>query len=60
VNRISNTRVRRKYTLTNEQHDYLNEMANKLTALSGKRVGVSDVLCGMIDHYRLGINEKTK
>lgn len=60
MNRISNTRVQRKYRLTNEQHDYLNKLADQLTALSGKKAGVSDVLGGIIEFYMIGQNEKTK
>lgn len=59
MKRLSNQRVRRKYTLTDEQHQYLNKLAEQLTALSGKKAGVSDILGGIIDHYR-NSNEKTK
>lgn len=62
MKRVSNQRVRRKYVLTNEQHEFLNKLAEELTHLSGKKAGVSDVLGGILDFYKLEVesNEKTK
>lgn len=59
MKRIANNRTRRKYRVTNDQHQYLVELAHKLSIASGKKIEMSDVLGGIIDHYK-GTNEKAK
>lgn len=60
MKRFSNLRVQRKYRLMPEQHSYITQIANHLTEVTGKKVEISDVLGGMIDHYRLGMDNNAK
>jgi hypothetical protein len=61
LKRFSNNRVRIKILLSEDQRAYLQDLSTKLTVLSGKKLGLSDVLGGIVDHYRLEQkDEKTK